>query len=93
MLGSEWLASAPCALKLAKMPKVWMLSLTPPASARSTSPSCSICMPWIRPTLPAAQAAPTQYAGPVMPKVSATSPAGLLATVRGLWWCDQYARS
>jgi hypothetical protein len=28
--GSSWVARAPWLLKLAKMPKVWMLSLTPP---------------------------------------------------------------
>ena len=39
--------------------KVWMLSLTPPANARSTSPSRSICAAWMRPRLPAAQAAPS----------------------------------
>ena len=34
--------------------------VSPPARAWSTSPSCSICMPWIRPRLPPAQAPPTQ---------------------------------
>ncbi len=58
--GRAWLASAPWARKLAKMPKVWMLSETPPPMAWSISPSCSICAPWISPRLPAAQAAPMQ---------------------------------
>jgi hypothetical protein len=91
--GSSWTASAPSALKLAKIPNVWMLSETPPAIARSISPSWSICAPWTTPRFPAAHAAPMQYAGPVIPRLSAISPAGLFATVRGLWWCDQKERS
>ena len=47
--GSSCVASAPWLLKLAKMPNVWMLSETPPASATSHSPSRSICAPWIMP--------------------------------------------
>ena len=42
LVGSEWLASAFWLAKLAKMPKVWMLSETPPARATSTSSSSSI---------------------------------------------------
>ena len=37
LVGSSCAASAPWLLKLAKMPNVWMLSETPPASARSHS--------------------------------------------------------
>ncbi len=43
----------------AKMPKVRMLSDTPPQSATSQSPSRSIWTPWIMPALPAAHAAPS----------------------------------
>ncbi len=56
--GSALVARAFWLLKPAKMPKVWMLSLTPPQIAKSTSPRRSICVAWIRPRLPAAQAAP-----------------------------------
>ena len=56
--GSACWARAPWFLKPAKMPKVWIDSETPPAKARSTSPSCSIWAAWMRPALPAAQAAP-----------------------------------
>ena len=58
LVGSSWAPSAPWFLKPAKMPKVWMDSETPPAKATSTSPSWSICAAWMRPALPAAQAAP-----------------------------------
>ena len=55
-----WVARAFWELNEAKMPKVWMLSDTPPPRARSTMPSWSICAAWIRPRLPAAQAPPRQ---------------------------------
>ncbi len=58
LAGTSFVARAPCDLKPAKIPKVWMLSLTPPQTARSTSPRRSICAAWIRPRLPAAHAAP-----------------------------------
>ena len=58
-VGSTWWASAPWLLNAAKMPNDRMLSLTPPASAKSTSPRRNICAAWMMPMLPAAQAAPS----------------------------------
>ena len=39
--------------------------------------------------IPRGTGGPDRQCGPVMPRFSEISPAGLLATVRGLWWCDQ----
>ncbi len=85
LAGTSFVARAPCDLNPAKMPKVWMLSLTPPADREVDLPEAEH-LGGVDDAQVAGGAGRSDRVGrPVTPRLSDASPAGLLATVRGLW--------